>query len=145
MAHAGRLVDHGLEVVWVDPYFDVGRMGMFYYNVPANTNNENFMEGLRMVKSLEYDLYLERPNHSRPQFPELPSLECAKLGVFIDTLRGVLPTLQQKVTPIKGFVSELITLRDRRGWKVTIDLVSSDAFNSSSSQRRDSYRPQFSC
>jgi malic enzyme len=48
IATVGVLLDLGIDpqgIVWLDPEFNVGRMGAYYQNVPGNSRVAEFVSG----------------------------------------------------------------------------------------------------
>lgn len=58
IAAVGKLLDNGVakkDIVWIDPYFKVGDLGMFWSAVSSNTRVELFTNFLKAIESFEYD------------------------------------------------------------------------------------------
>lgn len=57
IAAIGKLLDQGVpgkEIVWLDPYFQVGDLGQFWHNVSSNTTVQRFLDFLNACPSFLY-------------------------------------------------------------------------------------------
>lgn len=57
IAAVGKLLDHGIppeRILWIDPYFSVGDLGLFWRNVSSNTKVKYFNEFLYSIASIAY-------------------------------------------------------------------------------------------
>lgn len=53
----GQLIDHGVaepDILWLDPYFQVGDFGRLWGNVPSNTQVKLFLKFLQSTKSFSF-------------------------------------------------------------------------------------------
>lgn len=67
----GKLLDQGIDphsIVWLDPDFNVGDLGQYWFNVPSNTKVALFSQFLSSCKSFQYDFPKEHElNTTNPQ------------------------------------------------------------------------------
>lgn len=108
IASVGRLIDLGVSVKWIDPYFSCGRMGEFYRNFPANTTNADFITSLQACKSFEFDkIEDERRKKGLTVMSDLPPNTWAPLGLFVEILEDITKILMHKSTCHNGFVTKM--------------------------------------
>jgi hypothetical protein len=101
----GLLLDLGIApktITWIDPQFNVGRLGESYSNVPSNTQTKYFVEFINCCKTFkEFD---------SPALEKLyaydPEAEY-QLNVIIDPLRDITNYLCTHVTTIKNSLQSL--------------------------------------
>ena len=75
-------------VFWVDPCFEcLGRLGMRYSSVPANTRTDRVLKALRALPALSLDESQNRRKPTRPRLIDEPPLGTAALQLSIDALR----------------------------------------------------------
>jgi hypothetical protein len=107
----GRLADllatgHINRLVWIDPTFQVGRMGQFYRNVPANTPNHDLIYAMNLCKSFQFKesqakrrlrLASDTVNMKtqRRVMSDLALDDCHELGYFVDALEDATESLLQ--------------------------------------------------
>ena len=73
----GVLNDLGVDlsqIAWIDPFFNVGRLGEYYQNVPGNTSNKYFV---RLIESCK--LFKEVNTQSIQYLYTLPPEEFQRL------------------------------------------------------------------
>jgi len=105
IAVIGILRDLGIpatQIAWIDPHFQVGRLGRCYYNVPGNALAENyisFVNNCSIFKAIVSPA-LER---LRTHFP----YSCPTLQLPIDALQDITEYLKTKATWHTAIVSEL--------------------------------------
>lgn len=95
VAIVGMLLEVGIapaHIRWVDPAFNVGRMGEFYYNVPGNALAENYIEFVNACTAFRA-CSSEALTYLRTSYP----YECCKLHVIIDALRDITADLRTKI------------------------------------------------
>ena len=101
----GKLLDNKIkpnEIIWIDPCFNVGRIGKFYKNVPSNTKVKTFIDFLNGCKSFNYDkssVNFEIKNIN----PENPCL----LDNVIKPLNYITDQLSNKVIVFKDVVENI--------------------------------------
>jgi pyruvate/2-oxoglutarate dehydrogenase complex dihydrolipoamide dehydrogenase (E3) component len=116
-----RLLDFGFEVLWVDPVFQVGRMGNYYRNVPSNTLNGDLIVGFECSKSLNFvDVENKRRSNGAVCMSDLEQDKCYDLGIFVSTVDDCAKVLQKRVTCMYGQVTYLTALGSFNKWKVHV-------------------------
>lgn len=96
IAVIGMLLDIGIDgktITWIDPEFNVGRMGAHYYNVPGNALAENYIAFVNECHTFK--------NYSSPALDYLRNYypyEACSLHIIIDALRDITAYLKTKVT-----------------------------------------------
>ena len=105
IAVVGLLLDIGIlpeRIAWVDPEFNVGRMGAYYGHVPANNKTKDFVDFVNACKSFQECNCpaLETLKQYDPQkFPELQ--------VIIEPLKAITDYLCTKVQATKDMLTSL--------------------------------------
>jgi thioredoxin reductase len=104
------LLDAGVDqssVVWIDPEFNVGRVGKYYREVPGNIQIKHLIEYIQScpffkeITSVSLDkLYM----YDREEFKQLQ--------VIIDPMIDFTAYLQKKIVPIKTTINELTRADD---------------------------------
>lgn len=90
------------NIVWIDPEFNLGRMGKYYRNVSGNLPNwrlVTYFDGCPILK--------EFPCTLRDSIYTYPSEEFLPLRVIVDPLLEATRYLQTKVPSIKDFITDL--------------------------------------
>lgn len=99
------LLDAGVKpssVVWVDPEFNVGRVGKHYREVPGNIQTKHLIEYVEDCPGFE--------NIDSPSLQKLytyPAEQFQKLEVIVDPLLDFTAHLQKMVVPIQDSISSL--------------------------------------
>lgn len=110
IAAVGVLLDLGVDassIIWVDPEFNVGRLGKYYSNVPSNVEAERFLNFVLNCKAFalccspSIDLLKEYDHEC----------ECP-LYVIINPLRDITAQLRKKVLSIQGCMTALDFIDD---------------------------------
>src|SRR5579863_2805697 len=99
------LIDCGIDpstIAWIDPEFNVGRVGKYYRNVPGNVQTSRL---LLYVNSCPYFNEIDSP--SRDALYTYNADEFQLLHVIADPLNDFTTYLSNKVTPIKDVISSL--------------------------------------
>lgn len=99
------LLDSGVDpstVVWIDPEFNVGRVGKYYREVPGNIQVQHLIE---YVEDCPYFKDIDSP--SLQALYEYPLDEYRQLGIIVDPLLDFTAYLQNMVVPIKDSVGLL--------------------------------------
>ena len=116
VAAVGRLLDNGIpagSILWVDPYFKSGDLGMYWSNVSSNTKVKYFTQFLLASPSFAYD-----PKSSFSLNDLDPEATCT-LSHIVEPLQWVSDQLQRKV------VSECATIHNmslsERVWSLSSD------------------------
>lgn len=110
----GVLLDLGTDpkdILWVDPEFNVGRMGHYYANVPSNTKTKHFIECLNSCQT-----FLDAQSPALEKLYDLnPELEYP-LKVIVEPLQEVTDYLR---TLIKSDTARLCSLSfEKNVWRV---------------------------
>lgn len=104
----GRLLDLGQQVTWIDPAFEVGRMGPFYRNVPANTLNIDLIVAAKLCNSFKFDeTQQKRRDRGEVVMADLPPQECFPLGYLVDFLEDSTVELKKHVNVVQGRLTSL--------------------------------------
>jgi len=117
IAVVGLLLDLGVNgstITWVDPEFNIGRLGKYYYHVPGN------------AKALDYITFINQC-HTFKEYssPALESLrmhdpnEFCTLAVIIDPLQDLTHYLRGKVIARKNRLTELSF--ENKEWQVALN------------------------
>lgn len=115
----GLLHDLGIsykDIAWVDPEFNVGRIGKFYQNVPANNATGPFIDFINDCKTFSECTApsLEKLRTSDPtSFPNL--------GVIAEPLQDITNYLISQVQAYKGHLEDVHFAQNV--WHATIDDV----------------------
>ncbi len=119
-AFAGVLIDvlqnsdMGAEsITWVDPHFNVGRLGDYYYNVPGNTTAEYY---IAFVNECDTFKNISSPalDYLRNYYP----FECCHLSVIIDALKDITEYLKKEIKTYTDTVSKIEFQNDK--WYITL-------------------------
>lgn len=104
IAVLGVLLDIGVDpqnIVWLDPEFNVGRLGVYYANVPANNNNYGFVTFITACNSFcECKEALNYINSFDPK-------EFQTLRILIEALQMITHTLRPRVRSIQSTMTSL--------------------------------------
>jgi hypothetical protein len=118
----GKLVDLGQQVAWIDPAFEVGRMGPYYRNVPANTPNGDLIKAFRLSPTFEFDeLQLKRKLKGEVVMSDLELDRCHSLSTFVDALEDATTVLKNKVHRIIQGGMKSIHLSENGKWRCFTD------------------------
>lgn len=101
----GIILDSGVpadKIAWLDPEFNVGRMGKCYRNVPGNGKVCQYLDLLNMCK-----VFGEVKSESIEQLYNLPLEHTPKLTVFVDSFSDISNYLRTKVNALQD---EMIAL-----------------------------------
>ena len=117
IAAIGKLLDHQINpknILWLDPFFNVGDFAAKWSLVPSNTKVNLFTKFLLACKSFEYE-------NKKAQF-ELNSLnpeDTCKLGFMAEPLKLVTTILRNKV---ESKVTQVTSLKmHQRHWQVNLN------------------------
>ncbi len=92
----------GENIAWIDPKFNVGRLGESYGNVPANTQTKYFIEFITSCKTFQesHSPYIEK------LYSYNPDLEYS-LQIIVDPLRDITHHIQKRVVTIQDSLQSL--------------------------------------
>lgn len=105
IAALGKLLDNGISpdhILWIDPYFKVGDLGMHWQNVSSNTKVKLFNDFLLNSPSFSYDNAAVNF-----QLTQLPAEETCTLKYIVEPLQWVSDHLIQKVEIQKTHVTAM--------------------------------------
>lgn len=111
----GLLLDLGIspeEITWVDPEFNVGRLGSYYNAVPSNTKNKLFITFLQSCKT-----FLTAAPTAVDALSLLDPEKEYDLATIINPLREITSYLKTKVKTITGSLHGLSF--DENNWIVS--------------------------
>jgi len=105
IATIGVLHDLGVPyelIAWVDPDFNVGRVGEFYGTVPANNNNKQFIDFVNACATFKecQGEAVEKLRHEDPA-------SFAELNIMIPALRELSAYLRTKLISYQGWLQDL--------------------------------------
>jgi len=112
----GLLLDLGIpgqDITWIDPQFNVGRLGQYYESVPGNTKNKVFISFLESCKTFQ--------EIKTPSMDALLSLDLEKefpLSTIIEPLRDITKHLSSKVRCVQGMLTGFQFEED--AWEVSV-------------------------
>lgn len=104
------LIDSGVEpstITWIDPEFNVGRVGKYYRDVPGNVQTNHLIE---YVENCPFFKYIN--SSSLNALYTYPAEEFQRLHVIVDPLMDFTAYLQNMVVPIKNTVTSLARIDD---------------------------------
>ena len=104
IAAVGKLLDQGIlseDILWIDPHFKVGDLGLLWRNVSSNTKVKYFNSFLTEVRSFNYE---EAPDFALKQLPED---ETCTLSYVVDPLQWVSAHLMQKVKAVEATIHSM--------------------------------------
>jgi hypothetical protein len=115
----GLLLDLGVapsEITWVDPEFNVGRLGQHYHSVPSNTKTKLFVEFINACKTFQQcespaidALYSYNPEIEYP------------LSIIVEPLKDITDYLCHKVHTLKTQLTSLHFQDD--AWQVGTQMI----------------------
>ncbi|WP_058534963.1 FAD-dependent oxidoreductase [Legionella saoudiensis] len=104
IAAVGKLLDQGIlseDILWIDPHFKVGDLGLLWRNVSSNTKVKYFNSFLAEVRSFNYE---EAPDFA---LKHLPEDETCTLSYVVDPLQWVSAHLMQKVKAVEATIHSM--------------------------------------
>ncbi|GJM06346.1 MAG: pyridine nucleotide-disulfide oxidoreductase [marine bacterium B5-7] len=116
LASVGLLLDAGVtakDILWIDPYFQVGDFGRLWGEVSSNTSVALFLEFLTKIQAFKYEQHPE--NFA---LDNLPKEGFTQLKEVAEPLQWVTDHLREKVTAVTGLVDTQLA---RKGaWELTV-------------------------
>ncbi len=105
IAAVGKLLDAGIlaeEILWFDPHFKVGDLGMLWRNVSSNTKVKYFKDFLLAAQSFNY-------KEAAVEFKlnDLPDGETCTLSYVVEPLQWLTDHLMQKVKAVKSLIHKM--------------------------------------
>lgn len=123
IAAVAKLLDAKVEaqnILWVDPFFEVGDLGKYWGNVSSNTKVKHFFNFLQSATELG--------NHEQEfTIDDLDPENTCKLEYIVEPLRVVTDKLLQKVESCKSYVKSLDLTNNL--WTIATDKQSYTASN----------------
>ncbi|CEG57138.1 FAD-dependent oxidoreductase [Legionella fallonii] len=125
IAVVGKLLDYGIspkDILWIDPHFKVGDLGLYWRNVSSNTSVKYFNDFLNTVSSFSY-------KEVAAQFT-LNTLSVDKtctLKYIVEPLQWISDHLSQKVEIQKTTINTMSL--SNRVWSLHSDSQSFEAQN----------------
>jgi hypothetical protein len=117
IAAVGKLLDDGIlpeHILWCDPHFTVGDLGLYWQNVSSNTKAKLFLDFLYAIRSFNYQ--------NTPidfQLNHLPVNETCKLQFMVEPLQWITDHLRQKVHVAQTMIHKM-SLSERL-WSIQAD------------------------
>jgi hypothetical protein len=105
IAVLGLLLDLGVapdKIAWIDPEFDVGRLGQYYYTVPGNATTKMYIEYLSACQAFQ-----ECAPNALDDLRKLELMTAYPLHVIIDPLRQITECIKSKVHAVHGKIKSL--------------------------------------
>ena len=101
----GVLCDLGVPaetIAWIDPVFNVGRLGQFYMNVPGNAKNKMYVDFLKVCKTFQevHSPALDTLYNANPE-------ECGVLSIVVQPLQDITDYLRTKICSFVGIMDFL--------------------------------------
>lgn len=123
IAVVGMLLDVGVDekaITWVDPEFNVGRLGKYYYNVPGNALAQNYITFVNDCQT--FKAYNSKAvDYLRNYYP----YEACVLRIVIDALQDITDYLKTRVT---CHTATMQNLQFEQGeWVVTLGVQNSES------------------
>lgn len=105
IAAVGKLLDHNIkphDILWIDPYFEVGDLGKYWKNIHGNTSVKYFLSFLNAAKSFNYknaciDFDIKKIS---------PEEKCT-LYHMVEPLQWITDHLKNKVSTAQGFTHHI--------------------------------------
>lgn len=107
IASVGLLVDSGIQpdhIAWIDPKFDVGRIGEYYTNVPGNATTQMYIDFLRACKT-----FMECKSEAINQLYASELNKEFKLQIIVNPLRDITAYLRT-IVKVKSFEDKISSL-----------------------------------
>jgi hypothetical protein len=117
IAVVGLLIDLGIDaksITWIDPEFNVGRLGNYYYNVPGNAHTKMYIDFLQACRSFQ-----QCAPTAIDELKKLDLMTAYPLHVIIDPLRDITECFKRQVVPVQGKINALHFENNR--WHIGID------------------------
>lgn len=112
---------NGKDILWIDPEFNVGRLGKYYGNVPSN------QKAYRFTRYLDSSFIFRKLKY--PSLKTVKKLDQQKeplLQYIINPLLDITDYIKDIVTPYKGLVTSLIT--DHSYWRLELSGITFYAY-----------------
>lgn len=119
IAAIGAIIEVGVspeDIIWLDPEFNVGRLGQYYESVPSNTKTKLFIDFLEACEVFK--------NCSSPAIDRLKECDKEKeypLEYIVEALRALTHYLSTKVHCVKGTLKSLYY--DNNLWHINTEYI----------------------
>lgn len=121
----GLLIDLGVnpdEIIWIDPFFNVGRIGEYYENVPGNAKNKlyiDFLKSCEVFKNINTESIQKLYSSNLEEF--------GHLSIIINPLQDITNYLLEIVKSVKENVLKMEYFDE--SWKLETKNFSIEAEN----------------
>lgn len=105
IAAVGKLLDQGVaakDILWLDPHFKVGDLGMHWPQVSSNTKVKYFTDFLNAIKAFEYQKIANDFD-----LQDLDSEKTCTLLKVVEPLQTISNELVKKVTSVQSIVRSM--------------------------------------
>jgi len=112
----GVMLDAGVDandILWIDDAFNVGRMGKWYQEVPANNTAKKFIEFITACRS-----FTEVKSPAIERLQTLNPDKEYKLQFIVEPLHDITNHFLQRIDSIRGMAEELSLQNDR--WNIRV-------------------------
>lgn len=119
IATIGVLLQSGVnprDIIWIDPEFNMGRIGKYYELVPGNTKNKLFIEFIECCDAFK-DCKSAKIDNLKSCNPEKEDI----LKHVSEALKAVTQFLSKKVHTINGCLKSLYF--DKGVWNISTDYI----------------------
>jgi cation diffusion facilitator CzcD-associated flavoprotein CzcO len=113
------LLENGIlenEIVWIDPEFNVGRLGKYYGNVPSNLKVHrytNFLNRCSFFQTINSTAIEAIKNYNQQEEP--------RLQLIIDALQDITNYLRSRVTTYIDNVHSISAKEGGNSWDIKLD------------------------
>lgn len=118
IATIGVLCDLGIDpttIVWVDPEFNVGRIGQFYQNVPANNKTGPFIDFINQCA-----IFNECPAASLILLRAEDPTVFPHLGIIVPALQDITDFLLERIPHHRGWLTNLHPIDNSTLWQANV-------------------------
>lgn len=115
IAAIAKLLDSGVsqgDIIWLDPYFEVGDMGRYWSNVSSNTKAKYFSDFLRAYKCFDY--------HGQFELSTLDQNQTCMLSKIVEPLMHITKHLRTQVINYQTWVTSLTSTE--KHWLIDSEL-----------------------
>lgn len=113
-----RLLEHGVDpekIVWIDPDFQVGDLGKYWYNTPSNSSINEFMHNFNQAPAMEFTqlpLKYQSPFHNKSSTDSVP------LSHLTNALQFITANLKKKLSVFHSMATKIY---HKEQWHITMD------------------------
>jgi len=116
----GLLLDAGVfgeDILWIDPYFQVGDFGRLWTEVNSNTRVSLFIDYLNAVRHFDY-----AKRSDAFALAKLDQAGFTQLQHVAKPLQWITDHLREKVVSIKAVVKSLSLSTEKKSWQLSTDV-----------------------